>query len=859
MTAGLPVTFGADLDRDARRTLVEGSTKLDGIDFVEVLSNHRGTPGFVRGAPSQRTLLVHLLNKPVPTGWRADRVVIGGGVRADPRVNPVGIGWAYPALAVAGAIGVPRTEPLADVVVEDRALVDAALPRERVARERVFVVRTTTSGDWSTYVLYLLGAGGRGVPAGFDPPLAGATFTFTVDCPNDLDCCSVQTAPQLTGSSPVLDYLARDYDALRTRLLDRLATLLPGWTDRNPADPAVTMIELFAYLGDRLAYWQDAVAVEAYLATARQRTSVRRHARLLNYTVHEGCSARVWLAMTTPSPVTLMAGAAVSDTSMGSGLLPIDAHEAGAVVMQTCTTVRLLRARNGIELHSWGDPDHILPAGSTSAYLAVPTSEGDPALRAGDVIILADSPVPRPATTGPGDPTHIGAGHPGARFAVRLDRDPVARTDAFAADRTILEIHWHPDDALPNPLRVTEPAPGGAAAVRAVALANVVLADHGASVAREMLDPPQPPAAAEYHPRLARTGLTFAAPVSMGRLVGATASARPDPRAGVAQLDLDDGQRTWLPRTDLVASTRLDPHFVVEPAAGGAARLRFGDGVTGRAPTAQATYTAGYRVGGGLRGNVAAGRLLHWLPRADGRPAEDSGAALTVWNPIPAVGGVDPEPLDAVRQLAPSAYRRQLRAVTSPDYAHAANTVSGVQRSIARRRWTGSWYAQEVTVDPMAGRADDPAVPAAVTAVLEVRRMAGVDVEVARPVYVPLHIELFGCVVAGFARSAIEAQLLDVLSSRVLPGGVLGFFHPDRFTFGQPVYLSDVVAAAMAVPGLSFVDVRTFARLAAPASASAAALRAGRIDIAPREVLRCDSDPNNPEAGRVDIVLGGRP
>lgn len=48
---------------------------------------------------------------------------------------------------------------------------------------------------------------------------------------------------------------------------------MPDWTDRNPADLGVTLAELFAYLGDRLAYWQDAAA---YLRTAGRRTSVRR-------------------------------------------------------------------------------------------------------------------------------------------------------------------------------------------------------------------------------------------------------------------------------------------------------------------------------------------------------------------------------------------------------------------------------------------------------------------------------------------------------------------------------------------------------------------------------------------------------
>jgi hypothetical protein len=846
-----PVAFSAGIDRDARRALVEGRSDLDGIDFVEVLSNHRDTPGWVRGAPAQRTLLVHLLNRPVPAGWRARRVVVTGGVRADPRVNPVGVRWAYPAALVTG---VPPTDLPPDVTPADAVLVAAFLPPAPAERDRVLVVRTTTSGDSSSYVLHLLGDGGTAVPDGFDAPLAQAPFTFTVDCPSDLDCCPPTEEPVAPATSPVLDYLARDAEALTARLLDRLSVLLPGWGDRSAADPAVMLVELFAHLGDRLAYWQDAVAVEAHLGTARRRTSVRRHARLLDYAVHDGCSARVLLAVSTDVPAMLAAGAAVTDTGPAAGLapdlLPVEADELGAIVVETGADLALHPARNWVELYAWGDPEHVLAAGTTVAYLAA-ASAADPGLAAGDLLVLADCPAGSPGSAALGDPAR--------RFAVRLDRDPVPHVDLLAPERTVLEVHWYAEDALPAPLPVTEPGPDGTPAVRAVALANVVVADHGASVTWEPLDPPQAAGEAGYRPRPARTGLAFAEPFDPVAAAGAPATdlARPDPRAARAQLTLDDGQRLWQPRADLVASSRLDPHVVVEPEADGVARIRFGDGVTGRAPTDQLTYQARYRLGGGTRGNVGAGRLVNWLPRADGTPADGSGAALTVWNPLPATGGTDPEPLEAVRLLAPSAYRRQLRAVTSADHAAAAQEVSGVQRSVARRRWNGSWYVQEVTIDPQAARADDPAVSAAVLSLLELRRLAGTDVELARPVYVPLFVQIFGCLAPGFVPADVERQLLDVLSARVLPGGALGFFHPDRFTFGQPLYLSDLVGAAMAVAGLTRLEVRRFARLGAGRAATASALTTGQIEVGPREVLRCDSDPNNPEAGRVDVVLGG--
>lgn len=859
----LPVFSG--VDREARRAQVEAVSELAGIDFVEVLPP--GEPG-PSGSPMQRILLVHLLNASVVDEWSPGRVQVIGGVRPDPVINPVRVLWAHPVLTISTADGDP-VDPLPPGVTDrDSRLIDEALPRRAAVRDRVLAVRTSSSGDWSTYVVGLFAPDGHSVPAGFDDVLCSAPFLFTVDCPSDLDCCPPQAAPARSGGSPLQDYLARDYEALRGRLIDRLSTLMPAWTDRNPADPAVMLAELFAHLGDRLAYWQDAVAVEAQLGTARRRASVRRHARLLAYPVHEGCSARVWLALATSAPVTLAAGAAVTDLVLPGGgidapLLPVQVHDLGGTVFETVADVDLHPARNALALHAWGDPEHVLPTGSTSAFLVSPSSGADPDLRAGDVLILADLPA-----AGPGNPAGgpVEAGDPARRQAVRLDRDPVPHTDA-AVDPpvSVWEVHWHPDDALTTPLIVSEPGPDGRARPRAVALANVVLADHGASVAAEELDPPQATPGRTYNPRLPRDGVAWVDPPlwpssPRGGVIasGATTLGRPDPATAVAALILDDGRRTWTPRTDLVASSRLDTHVVVEAEPGDGTRVRFGDGITGRLPGTQSTFSARCRLGGGRSGTVGAGRLTTWLPRADGTPPV-SGALITVWNPLPANGGSDPQDLREVRRLAPFAYRRQLRAVTPEDHAAVAESVSGVQRSVDRRRWTGSWYTHEVTVDPVATRIDDLSVPAAVADLLEIRRMAGVDVEVARPVDVPLLIEIHVCLHPGYEPGQVELQLLDAFSARALAGGGTGLFHPDRFTFGSPLHVSDLVSAAMGVAGVSWADVVTFARLRDPdpEAATAANLADGAIRVQAREVLRCDSDPNNPEAGRVEFVIGG--
>ena len=863
--ADVPAALIAAVDRDARRVSVAGAEAPDptGIDFVEVvpMALNMEVLGRVR-LPKWRTLLVHFLRGPVPDTWDGRRVAIVGGVRADPALNPVEVAWAVPAVAITGPDGGPVPSLPPGVSPADRTLVRAVIDAER--RDRVLVVRTTTWGDLSGYVLRILAPDGESLPPELDPPLAQDRFTFAIDCPATLDCRRPEPPPPAGGPQPVLDYLARDYPALRERLLDRVSSLVPGWQDTTGADIGVTLLELMAHLGDLYAYRQDAAAVEAYLTTARLRTSVRRHARLLGYPMGDGCAARTWLAFTVTDPAELKADSAVGDGGVvpapPGSRTPLEAVDAGATVFETTRDIALRPARNQIPLHPWDDRSHSLPAGATAAYLAVPAG-ADPVLRAGDIVVLAELP-----PGGADEPQH---GDPGHRQAVRLARDPVAVPDPYAPGTTVLEIRWSSEDALRQPLVVSEPGPTGRPVARAVALANVVLADAGATIRQETLDQVGPVAgdstghSAAYRPRLDRPGVVFVDAVDplSGPAAGA-ASARgavlPAPGAARAAVLLDDGRRDWVVRGDLLASSGLDAHLVVEVDDEQVAWLRFGDGTHGRRPSTGTVFRAVYRVGSGAAGNVAAGTLTEPLLRPDGGSAF-ALEGTRVWNPLPATGGADPEPVAAVQHLAPQYFHRQRRAVTADDHRVVAEQVSGVQRAVARRRWTGSWHAVEVLVDPLQDRSGDASLTQAVRDHLEVRRMAASDVEVRRPLWVPVHVRLTGCVHAGYRASEVVAQIRARLSAGMLPDGSRGVFHPDNLTFGQPLRLSDVVAAAMEVAGISWIEVTDLRRLGGTDTENAANLAAGVLRVGPREVIRCESDPNLPEFGRVDLEIGGGP
>ena len=112
------------------------------------------------------------------------------------------------------------------------------------------------------------------------------------------------------------------------------------------------------------------------------------------------------------------------------------------------------------------------------------------------------------------------------------------------------------------------------------------------------------------------------------------------------------------------------------------------------------------------------------------------------------------------------------------------------------------------------------------------------------------------CVLPDYFRGHVKAALLEVFSSRVLPDGRKGVFHPDNFTFGQPVYLSPFYAAAMAVEGVSFVQITLFQRQDRP-DPQQVALANGKLEMGRMEIARIDNDPSFPEHGVFRLTMEG--
>jgi len=83
--------------------------------------------------------------------------------------------------------------------------------------------------------------------------------------------------------TPAIDYTNKDYSSLRRAMLELARYRLPEWTDQSPADLGVLLVDLFAYMGDVVLYYQDRIASELFLQTATERRSVMRLLRLVGY------------------------------------------------------------------------------------------------------------------------------------------------------------------------------------------------------------------------------------------------------------------------------------------------------------------------------------------------------------------------------------------------------------------------------------------------------------------------------------------------------------------------------------------------------------------------------------------------
>lgn len=710
---------------------------------------------------------------------------------------------------------------------------------------------------------------------------------------------------------PEIDYLSKDYASFRQVILDHLTTRIPAWKEASEADIGNVIVEVLAYAADYLSYYQDAVATEAYLGTARRRSSIKHHVRLLDYILHEGCNARTWVHIAVSQDTTLPRGTSLLTRIGELANVPViapgspaytDASAQELTVFETMYASPLLAAHNQINFFVEAKQESILPAGSTSATLHDPGVD----LKAGQVLLFEEV---KGETTGDpfdADPTH--------RCVVRLTR--ISRGSRKGTP--VVTIEWSLEDALPFALTLATRCDGEYIDGISVARGNMVLADYGRTVYYE----PLPPVGDDprYRPRLLFSNLTHCVPHEEEVLpsnLSASQALMQDPLDAMPAialfkrddigsialdaamaLDLDNDTlsdalrqllytnkgialsdtievraiyglgwllqdpsskqcillthtennqsrvsvlKQWALRRDLISSVPLTNTFCVDMEADGRAYLRFCSPDMGEPPDPGTLFVANYRVGRGSAGNLSADTLAHAVV-ADERIIE-------VRNPLAASGGVKPQSIEEARQQAPFEFQSQQRCVTEADYAEITCRHPQVVNAVAQFRWIANWYTVFVYVQRSPGMVVNDSFKSVLARYLEDFRLAGHEIAIHAPYYVPLHIALRVRLKPNYYTNIVNAALLQAFSNE--PSG---FFYPGNFTFGQAVYLSQVIAAAMSVQGVAEVEVEHFRRMdiSAPQAATVE-----QIMIHPLEIIRLDNDVHAPQNGSMFFRIEG--
>lgn len=148
---------------------------------------------------------------------------------------------------------------------------------------------------------------------------------------------------------PTLDYSNRDFASLRLRLQGLARSVFPDWTDFNAANYGNLLLEMMAYVGDNLAFYQDAQAREMFWPTLTRRISAVRQGRLINF---------------------VLAGAS---QATGSVRITISSVRTANVIINPGTTIKSLDPVNPLPFQTTNVSPVFIPAGQL--FIDVPVEQ----------------------------------------------------------------------------------------------------------------------------------------------------------------------------------------------------------------------------------------------------------------------------------------------------------------------------------------------------------------------------------------------------------------------------------------------------------------------------------------------------
>ena len=690
-------------------------------------------------------------------------------------------------------------------------------------------------GDYSRYRLTIH-------DPGFDPVFASLEFRFRPGCFSAN--CKPLTAYPPAEAQPSIDYLAKDYDSFRHTMIAAMMQRVPNWQASTEAQLDVVLLDLFSAAADELSNYQDRVMQEAYWPTAQKRISLRRHARLMGYYPYEGNQSSSTLALNFPGPASYTVAA--WKTASCTGTFP---PQPNAVTFVVSADTYIDSVFSSLELYTWSDAIPLLPKGATSAELAFSSAAGasyaEGLVTQGKIQRLLVQEWLNPATG------QAGGADANKRQIVHLTKAK-AFTDPLTGD-ALLRVHWSAADALTDTYCFVVNVNGLRVPGISLFHGNLVDVVQGTNRTLEYVPSGTPLTPGVYEYQLNAAGaVECRLPPAWPVLWTKTSNQGYDNPVSTVEVQVTDasGVTIWTEVPDQIRSEATDPNFVVETDENLRSLVRFGDGVNGAVLANDASVNISWLSGYGPDGNVGRDTITGF----DASLAAEV-AVGTCWNPFDVSDGAAPESADVIRRRVPEAFLyNQERAVTLADYRARAEEIAGVARAEARYMWTGSWRTVRVSIDPEGTTTLSDELRSTVESALDAVHLIGEDVEIRAPEYVPLAIVLDVCISPDAWIDDVSPEIEQAFSNGYTEDGQLAFFNPDRWTFGQSLYASQIEGVLTEIEGVEHMVSLSMARWWNQTVTSSTVMTMG-----PSEIVLLANDPSKLEEGTITITYhGGR-
>ena len=585
----------------------------------------------------------------------------------------------------------------------------------------------------------------------------------------------------------------RTYEELLTEATKLIPAHAEEWTDLNPHDPGIAILEVLAWLTETYLYQLDTVTDhhrEKYLALLGERRRPPTPA-----------STRLRLQLPADTEwATVPAGTRLSATETDDADTRYWFETEHPVTLTTATLERVLTVTEtghtdnthangtpGMFYRAFGDE----PSAGDTLYLGF---DSDPFAHARTLTLTVryhDEDLPDLETHGSNEPSFSPSVD--LVWEYHHEDDDGWRQLSVAADRTNAFYRGGPLTlALPDDSTVSSHTDGSDLPATDRSSTRTWLRCRLETAGYEI--PPQfdaiePNVVSVSHRRsVTDEELTAVDRVDdVPALDGQTYSFERSPVLA-ATVFVDGNQ--WHEVPDFHASGPDDAHFVLDRTDG---TVTFGDGSTGRVPPVDATVVADYVAGGGATGNLPATAAWHVSDPTDSITGPVDGADIDVEPLGAATGGSDAESIDDALARVRRARRVPSRAVTADDYRSIAAQTPGLR--VGR---TNVFVEDgEITVVVVPFVPSDVGAPEpsdgfirAVRQYIAERKLLGDRVHVTGPQYVALDIDVTARVRSRYTESGHDDTVRTAIEEFVHPltGG-----GGDGWPFGHTLYRSDVV------------------------------------------------------------------